>query len=353
MRRIIFVILAILIPVFLLTSGGGAEGGKGKKSLVLYTWSDMFPSEILDSFEKDTGIRVNYVNFDYNETMLAKLQAAKGGSYDLIIADDYMVENVIKEGLTKKLDRSRLSNYRNINPLYQKQFYDPADEYTVPYGAGIQTIVYDPRQIDIPIRRYADLWNPLLARKLGIIANFRVINGMALKVMGQSYNTNDLEQIRKAGDYLKALAPNIRLIRDDNLQDELISGEISAAVMYTSQVTMVMMERPDFTVVFPTEGLGFGIMAAFIPARAPNSDAAHAFLNYILDPERGARCFENLGYYSTFAASDTLINEEYRQFLTLPASFNKGSMEMIQNISEEAETLHNRVWTEFKAAAGQ
>jgi len=335
------------LPAFLLAGCGGG------KTFVLYTWSDMFPPEIFAGFEKETGIKVNYVNFDSDETMFAKLQAEKGGSYDLVIADDYMVENVIKEGLAKKLDRSRLSNYRNINPLYQKQFYDPADEYTVPYGAGIQTIVYDPRQIDIPIKSYADLWNPLLARKLGIIANFRVIDGIALKVLGQSYNTNDLDQISKAGDLLKKLAPNIRLIRDDNLQDELISGEISAAVMYTSQVTMAKMQKPDLAVVFPTEGIGFGIMAAFIPAHAPNAGAAYSFLDYILEPERGARCFETLGYYSTFSASDALISEKYRSFLTLPAGFDKNSMEMIQNISAEAESLHNRVWTEFKAAAGQ
>lgn len=344
MRRII---LAVLSLVFLLTGCGGG------KRLVLYTWSDMFPPEILAGFEKETRIKLNYVNFDSNETMIAKLQAARGGSYDLVIADDYMVENVVKEGLAKKLDHSRLSNYRNINPIYQKQFYDPADEYTVPYGAGVQTIVYDPRQVDVPIRCYFDLLNPALAQKIGIIANFRVINGMALKVMGESYNTNDLEQIRNAGEYLKLLAPNIRLIRDDRLEDELISGEISAAVMYTSQVTMAKMERPDLQVVFPTEGLGFGIMAAFIPAQAPNADAAYAFLNYILDAQRGAICFENLGYYSTFSASDPFISEAYREFLTLPASFNKDAMEMIQNVSEEAETLHNLVWTEFKAAAGQ
>ena len=340
-------ILTVLALAILLTGCGG-------KKLVIYTWSDMFPQEIIAGFEKETGTKINYVNFDTNETMIAKLQAAKGGQYDLIIADDYMIDNVVLEGLAQKIDRSKLSNYGNINPVYQKQFYDPADEYTIPYGAGIQTIVYNPQMVSIPIRGYFDLWHPLLSRKLGIIDNFRVINGMALKVVGQSYNTNDLDQIRSAGDFLKALAPNIRLIRDDRLEDELLSGEIAIAVMYTSQVTMAKMERPDLEMVFPEEGLGFGIMAAFIPAKAPNPEAAYGFLNYILDPERGALCFEHLGYYSTFSASDRFISEEYREFLTLPANFRDfGTMEMIQNVSAEAEALHNRVYTEFKSAAGQ
>jgi spermidine/putrescine transport system substrate-binding protein len=128
-------ILAALALAYLLT------GCCGKPGLVLYTWSDMFPPEILIGFEEETGIKIRYVEFDTNETMFAKLQAAKRGKYDLVIADDYMVENVVNGGLAKKIDHDLLSNFRNINPLYQGQFYDPFDEYTVPYGAGVQTIV--------------------------------------------------------------------------------------------------------------------------------------------------------------------------------------------------------------------
>jgi spermidine/putrescine-binding protein len=259
--------------------------------LNLFTWAEMFPQEILDGFEASTGFRINYVNFDYDETMLTKLETAGGGDYDLVIADDYIIETVIAKGLAQKLDKSRLLNYGNINPIYQKQFYDPADEYTVPYGAGVQTIVYDPARVSAAIGGYADLWDPSLKDSVGLIENHRVINGLALKVLGQSYNTEDLALIRAAGNRLLTLAPNIRLIRDDNLQDELLSGEISAAVMYTSQVTMAKLENPDLEVVFPREGIGFGIMAAFIPSKAPNAGAAYAFLDYIMEARRGGPVF--------------------------------------------------------------
>ena len=62
--------------------------------------------------------------------------------------------------------------------------------------------------------------------------------------MGESYNTEDTSVIKAARKMLE-LAPNIRLIKDDLLQDDLISGEISAAVMYTSQVTMAKMAKPE------------------------------------------------------------------------------------------------------------
>lgn len=342
MKKSLFALAALA----LLWTGCGA-----KNQLTLYTWADMFPPEILGGFEKESGIRINYINFDTNETMLARLDA--GGGYDLVIADDYAIETAIKKGLVQKLDKSELSNFGNINPMYQKQFYDPSDEYTVPYGAGIQTILYDPLKVKIPVLGFEDLWDPSLEKSVGIIGNPRVVNGMALKVLGQSYNTNDTVAIRAAGDMLHLLAPNIRLVQDDRLEDQLVSGEISAALMYTSNAFQAKQAKPELVAVFPEEGIGFGIMAGFIPAKAPNPDAAHKFLNYILDPEHGARCFEFLGYYSTFSASDSRIAPELRESLTLPSELDAAGMEILQNISPEALEEHERVWTEFLQAAGQ
>ena len=204
----------------------------------------------------------------------------------------------------------------------------------------------------IDITGYSDLWDESLKDNVGTIANYRVINGMALKVLGESYNTEDLDVIERAGQKLRELAPNIRVIKDDNLQDDLLSGEIAAAVMYTSQVTMAKLANPDLEVVYPKEGIGFGIMANFIPVNAPHPDAAHQFIDFILRPEISAQCYEWLGYYCTNKAADELINPDYKDFLTLPAEFG-GDMEMIQNVSAAAEEAHTKIWTEFKAACGQ
>lgn len=348
--------LSLLLSALLLTGslgamttmtscGGGGENG----TLNLYTWEGMFPAEVLEEFEDTTGIRVNYVNFDYDETMLMKLQAAEGGDYDLVIADDYIIETVIAEGLAQKLDKTKLPSIGNVDPLFCGQFYDPTDEYTVPYGSGVQTIVYDPDEVGIEINGYADLWDASLESSIGMIANYRVINGMALKVLGKSYNTLDTAEIAEAGAKLNELAPNVRLIKDDYIQDDLLSGEIDAAVMYTSQVTMAKLSDPTLKIVYPEEGIGFGIMGMFIPSKAPNADAAHKFIEFLLDPERGAKCFEYIGYYCTYAASKPYISEEYREFLTLPSDIAGDSMEMIGNITPEADDAHISVWNTFKS----
>ena len=285
------------------------------KELVLYTWENMFPQEVLDGFEEETGIKVVYSNFDTDENMLEKLSMAKGGDYDVVVADD------------------------------QGQFYDPNDEYTAPYGAGIPLIVYDPDMVDIDIKGYNDLWDPSLEDSIALTANYRVINGITNLVLGQDFNDQDTDDIAKTGEKLLELAPNVRLIQDDNTQDSLLNGEASVAFLYTSQVTAALQENPDLKVVYPEEGLGFGVMGMFIPSQAPDKDEAYQFMDYILQPENAAKCFDYIGYYSTNKAADSLLEN---QDLVVPDSVTEGSA--VENISAEAEEAYNKNWTEFKAA---
>ena len=345
MKKRIALLCAVMLLLGLLSGCGAKQEESGQ--LVLYTWESMFPQEVLDGFTERTGVKIVYSNFDYDETMLEKLSAAKGGDYDVVIADDYIIEQAVQEGLVGELDKSVVTNFGNINPLYQGQFYDPADKYTVPYGAGIPLIVYDPAAVDFEIKGYNDLWNPALRDAVAITANYRVINGITLLSMGKSMNEEDLDVIAEAGEKLLALAPNIRLIQDDNTQDALLNGEASAAFLYTSQVTQVMAENPSLKVVYPEEGLGFGIMAGFVPVNAPNKQAAYEFLNYILEPEVSKACMEYIGYYNTTGAADDIVDPS----LVVPSSVTSG--EIIQNVSEAANDAYNRNWTAFRDACGQ
>lgn len=323
---------------------GVSVSAKDKDELVLYTWDGMVPQEVLDDFEKETGTKVVYSNFDTDETMLEKLSQAKGGDYDVVIADDYIIESAVKEGLVQKLDKDAITNWGNINPLFQGQFYDPDDEYTVPYGAGIPLIVYDPDQVDIDIKGYKDLWDPSLEDSVAIIGAYRVICGITQLSMGESMNEDDVDVIARTGEKLQELAPNIRLIQDDNTQNALLNGEASVAFLYTSQVTQALKDNPDLKVVYPEEGLGFGILGTFIPSEAPNAEAANEFINYLLQPEVTAKCINSVGYYNTNKAADDLVDEN----LVVPDDVTKG--ESIENVSQEAEQEYNKIWTEFKAA---
>ncbi len=338
-------VTAILISAAMAVTGVSVFSvNAAENEMVLFTWEGMFPQELLDGFEDETGIKIVYSNFDLDETMYEKLSMAEGGDYDLVIADDYIIEQAIANGLVQKLDTAKLENLENVNPLYKGQFYDPTDEYTVPYGAGIPLIVYDPEQVDFEIEGYCDLWNPELKDSIAIIDSYRVIAGFTQMSMGLTMNEEDPEVIAKTGEKLLELAPNIRLIQGDNTQNALLNGEASVALLYTSQVTAALAENPDLKVVYPKEGLGFGIMGMFIPSQAPNAEAAHKFIDYVLRPEVAASGFDWLGYYCTNKAADELVNPN----LVVPESVTSG--ECVKNVSAEAEEAYGKIWTEFKAA---
>lgn len=342
-KKIVSMILCAALAGSMLT-GCGEKKEEDNKELVLYTWEGLFPQEVLTDFEDETGIRIISSNFDSNETMFEKVQQSDGKDYDLVIGDDYIIEQIVNNGLAKELDKEKLKNYDNINPLYQSQFYDPENKYTIPHGAGIPLIVYDPEQVDFEIQGYEDLWNPALEDKIATIASYRAVEGMVLLTMGKSMNEQDPAVIKESGEKLKELAPNIRMIQDTNTQNALLNGEASVGILYTSQVIAALAENPDLKVVYPKEGLGFGIMNFFIPKNAPDTEEAYAFLDYILEPEVAAKCFDFVGYYCTNKVADELVNPD----LVVPDSVTKG--EIIQNVSAEAEEVYNQNWTEFKAA---
>ena len=342
-KKIVSMILCAALAGSMLT-GCGEKKEEDNKELVLYTWEGLFPQEVLTDFEDETGIRIISSNFDSNETMFEKVQQSDGKDYALVIGDDYIIEQIVNNGLAKELDKEKLKNYDNINPLYQSQFYDPENKYTIPHGAGIPLIVYDPEQVDFEIQGYEDLWNPALEDKIATIASYRAVEGMVLLTMGKSMNEQDPAVIKESGEKLKELAPNIRMIQDTNTQNALLNGEASVGILYTSQVIAALAENPDLKVVYPKEGLGFGIMNFFIPKNAPDTEEAYAFLDYILEPEVAAKCFDFVGYYCTNKAADELVNPD----LVVPDSVTKG--EIIQNVSAEAEEVYNQNWTEFKAA---
>lgn len=325
------------------------ETAKDGGELNIYTWAEYVPQDVIDSFEQETGIRVNYTNFESNEEMLAKLETGKGGEYDIVIASDYIIKIAAEEGLVKEIDKEKVPNFKNIDPVFQNFFYDPDNKLSVPYGPGIPLIVYNPETVTAKITGYESLWDPSLEDSVALMDSERVVMGMVLKTMGQSFNTEDLDVIREAGEKLKELAPNIRVLSQNQTQDFLLSGEVSAAYLFTSQVVLALQQNPDLEVVYPKEGLGFGVDAAFIPAQAPNSDNAHAFLNYILDGEVGAKISQQTYYLCPNQAAYEFLPEEFQKSLIISAE-DIPEGEFIQDIGSEAMSLHEEMWTEFKAS---
>jgi len=330
-------------------SQASASSASGEKVLNIFTWADYIPKDVLAGFKEKTGVTINYSNFDSNEEMLAKLQAAKGGSYDIIIASDYILDIARKSGnLLSELDKSKIPNYSNIDPTFQSQYYDPDNKYTVPYIGGTPLIVYDPKKVKLDIKGYEDLWNPALKDSIVAMDDGRNLIGITLKTLGKSFNETDPAVLEQAKQKLLKLKPNIRVLDYNNPQKALLSGEATVAYMFTAQVVAALKERPDLKVVYPSEGMGFGIDNLVIPKNAPHKDIAHEFLNYVLDAKVGADISTTENYLCPNKASKQYLPKEFlaNKALYIPAEL-LGKTEFIKDVGSST-TTYDQIWTEFK-----
>ena len=318
--------------------------------LNIFTWEGYIDSEtVLKPFTEETGIQVNYATFSSNEEMYEKLSAANGGDYDIVLASDYILNTAREAGLMQKLDLSIVTNTGNIIPDFTHQFFDPDDEYVVPYVAGIPLIVYNPDLVDIEITGFNDLWDPSLEDNLGLINDARVTIGMVLLSMGESMNTTDDAILAAAQEKLAAITPNVHILEYENLHNSLLSEEIAACYTFTPFVALALDDNPDLQVVWPEEGLGFGIDGCFIPVNAPHAANANRFLEFLLRPEIAAVCAEWQYYCSPNAAAQDYFEDWYKESPVFSGIIDRaGDAEILVNLSPEDEQKFQDIWTTFR-----
>lgn len=338
-------LIALLLSAALLILAVPAMADE-EKVVNIFTWADYIDADTLNGFEQETGIKVNFYNFEDNETMLMKLQNSKG-EYDLILTSDYTLSAAKKLGLLLPLDREKLTNFGNINEKYLNQFFDPENVYSIPYAVGVPTIVYDPERVEGEITSLNDLWDEQFLDGVCIINDARVMIGAVLKTLGYSYNTTDDAELQEAKEKLMSLSKNIRIMDYNNQQFYLLSGEVKAAYMFTPFAVLAQMENPNLKVVFVSEGIGYGIDSLCIPANAQHPDSAMELINYIMRPEVAAHIAEYQCYVNPNKAADALISPDYAAYtaLNLPEELLPTS-EFIQDLGDY-EAVYQQIWEEF------
>lgn len=348
-KTIIRALSLVLVLTLTLVSAGCTAAPAGDKELVLFSWADYVDPELLTQFTEETGIKVNYNYFTSNEEMLAKLEAVEGGDYDIVLASDYIINIARSENLLKEIDKEKVPNFSNLNPSYMNQFFDPDGKYAVPYVAGTPLIIYDPSKITCEITGYNSLWDESLKDQLVIMDDMRNVIGMTLKSNGYSLNTEDTQALEEAGKKLLELKPNIRALDGDTPHEKIISGECSIGYIFTSQVSNVLAERPDFEVCYPAEGMGFGIDAMFIPSNAPHEEAALKFIDFMCDAQVSATSSVWTQYINCNTAATEFLPEEFlsNKAVNIPADV-LGEIEFMQDISPAATEQMNSIWNTFK-----
>ena len=348
MKKLLCLLLALL------TIGGCAlaetENKTDEAVLNIFTWEGYIDySTVIKPFEDETGIKVNYATFSSNEEMYEKLSAVNGGDYDVVLASDYMLAASREAGLMQKIDKDIVTNYDNLDPTFMSQSFDPDNEYVVPYVCGSPLLIYDPSAVDCEITGLNSLWDPSLKDSIGLIDDARVTIGMVLLSMHQSMNTTDDAVLAEAAEKLDALRSNIHVLEYENLHNYLVSGDISVAYTFTPFVALALDANPDLKVVWPEEGLGFGIDGCFIPVNAPHAKNANRFLQYLLRPEVAAVCAEWQYYCSPNEAAKACLSESYLNNPVFNGIYDRiDDTEYVRNLSSEDEQKYQDIWTTFK-----
>ena len=345
-------IFALVLALTLMAACACAETVNQTDEAVLniFSWEGYIDyATVIAPFEQETGIKVNYATFASNEEMLQKLTAVNGGDYDIILASDYILNATREAGLMQKIDKSIVTNYANLDERFTSQYFDPQNEYVMPYVSGIPLIVYNPDEVEMEIKGFGDLWDPSLADSLGLIDDARVTVGMVLLSMGKSMNTTDEAVLTEAAAKLDALKENIHILEYENIHNYLVAGDINVAYTFTPFVAMALDANPDLKVVWPEEGLGFGIDGCFIPVNAPHAKNANMFLEFLLRPEIAAICAEWQYYCSPNAAAQDKLSDAFKSRPEFMGIYdNIGKAEFVMNLAPAEEQKFQDIWTTFK-----
>jgi spermidine/putrescine-binding protein len=348
-----FFALIIVLALVLAACGGGAQPTKSTE-LNLYAWSEYIPQALLDGFTKDTGIKVNYDTYSSNEELMAKLQAGASG-YDVIIPSDYTVVILAKQNLLDKLDMAQLPNFKNIDDRFKNLEYDPGNEYTVPYQWGTTCLVVDTSKVSRPITKWADLWDPEFSQRVVLLDDEREVLGMVLMTLGYDRNSVDPGQLDQAKAKLLELMPNVRLFDSDSPKTALLAGEVWLGQTWNGEAAIAHGENSNIDYIFPEEGCGIWYDNLAIPKGAPHKDAAHAFINYVMDPQQSILITQEFPYSNpNKAALDLLKTQDptmYEAYMssaaTNPTAEDLAKTYLVKDVGD-ATPMWDRIWTEVK-----
>ncbi len=321
-------------------------------TLNLYNWSEYMPQEILDGFKKETGISINYTTFDSNEAMYAKLKLLDDSSqYDLAIPSTYYVEKMAKEGLLQALDKSKLSNFSNLDTSFTNTKVDPDNKYSIPYmwgstGLAINGDVIDPASVN----SWNDLWRPEYKNQVMLMNDMREVFGMTLLTLGYSGNSRNPEEIKAAYQKLTTLMPNVKTFNSDATRIPYIEGETNIGMTWNGEAVMANDEGLTSLVYkYPTEGAILWMDNFVIPKNAKQVDAAHQFIDYLLRPENAKIVSEEIGYASPNLAARELMDESVRNNATIyPSKDILAKAEFQEDVGDEALQVYQQYWDMLK-----
>ena len=337
-RRVLPVTICI---VFI---GGGFYYAKesdvlNDEKLVVYNWGEYIDPEVLTIFEKETGIDVIYEEFETNEILYPKISSG-AIAYDVICPSDYMIQRMIKNDLLSEIDFDNIPNLKNIGKQYleQSRQFDPENKYSVPYCWGTVGILYNKTMVDEPVDSWSILWDEKYKDSILMQDSVRDAFGVALKYLGYSLNSTDLDELTEAKNLLIEQKPLVQAYVIDQVRDKMIGNEAAIGVIYSGEAIYTQKENSNLEYVIPKEGSNIWIDSWVIPKNAEHKENAEKFINFLCRPDIALMNFDYITYSTPNEAARELIEDDdiRNSKIAFPDLSKYDNLETFQYLGTEA-----------------
>ncbi len=356
MNRFIRVLGSVLLlACLLLALAVPGSAAKEKVTINVYNWGQYISDgsddciDVNAEFTRETGIEVNYMTFDSNETMYTKLKTG-GSTYDVIIPSDYMIARLISENMLLPLDYDNIPNARYVLPAYRGMAHDPQDTYSVPYTWGCTGIIYNTKFVDeADVGSWDLLWNEKYSGKILMFDNPRDAFGVAELRLGYDVNTTNEQELKSCADLLAKQKPLVQDYVMDQIYQAMEHEEAWIGVYYAGDFLQMQAENEDLAFCFPKEGFNLFVDAMCIPSSCQNKAAAEAYINFLCRPDICGQNLDYLGYSSPIdGATEYMDPEMVENPIAYPDEATLARGHAFLNLPQETSQKMDSLWLQVK-----
>lgn len=344
--------LAILfLAAFAILSGCGAKDSPD--TLTVLNYGKYLEPEVLEQFEEETGIKVEYEEYVTPENMYTKYRAG-AIDYDLICTSDYMVEKLIQEGQVQELDFGNIPLSKNLDPVYFEfsKSFDPENKYSLPYFFGTVGILYNKEMVEeSKVDSWSILWDEAYSGQIIMADSVRDSFMVPLKILGYSLNTTDEGELKEAQEMLIRQKPLVYSYLVDEAQDEMIAENAAMAVVYSGEAGYALEFNENLAFSVPKEGSNMWIDSWFVPKTAKHKENAEKFLDFLCREDISMMNFDYVYYATPNTKTKEALDPEIQESPTIfPPNEILENCEVLKPLDDISNTNLSILWKEIKAA---
>ena len=299
------------------------------EKLVISNWDGYMPKDMAEKFKAATGIDLEIAVHATNEEIMGKVTASGGEGFDVLFVSSPFAEALNNLGLVQPIDHSKVPNLANLYPEATQLKHDPGHVFSVPYTWGTTGLCYRSDLVKGTPESWNDLLKPAeeLKGKITMLSTDRWLMAAGFLANGMSVNTTEQADLDKVRDQLIETKRQLLAFDDTTFYSKLVSGEASLVQAWDGWCNYGIAEKPEIKYVIPKEGSDLWVDAIVVTKASKNPEAAHKFIDFVLNAENGKWVVENIMYKSPnkagMEAVDKAMLTQYPNMAITPADLLK------------------------------